>query len=445
MTWGWSPRGPMQASLGGARGTPAEAARTKAWPSYEAEYLQNRLGAGLNEPSGKYDALNLTDDAARSVYLDKVTENYKTEADECLKAEFKDWLQGLHEDNVKKEYYKNKPGAPVRRYTYHTDIPLSHDGGEKLAPGDEMKDDQWQPTWWGRDSLTHLPGVREFLRGEDKSGWENDFQMNMLAEHGPQDVEQAWQYFKHWVKGRPMTDAVCLAAQRPPISDVGVNAGRVGPINHMRARPSMAGGTDGPDPLGATDLAAGALFSSVNPSLAASVAVASVASGALEGFQSETASLGTANESLAATNESSSNTPYVPRNNQLLERGADVAGSAARNALGVMQSALDAGHWVGGQFVRGVANLADAVTNSGEGEADDPVAAIPVGTLVDLEALEAAAEAAAAEAAEAAAAAEQAAAERAAAREAAAAERVAARQAAADRRHRFDSPGPYWQ
>jgi hypothetical protein len=199
----------------------------------------------------------------------------------------------------------------------------------------------------------------------------------------------------------------------------------------------MAGGTDGPDPLGATDLAAGALFSSVNPSLAASVAVASVASGALEGFQSETASLGTANESLATTNES-----YVPRNNQLLERGAGVAGSAARNALGVMQSALDAGHWVGGQFVRGVANLADAVTDSGEGEADDPVAAIPVGTLIDLEA---AAEAAAAEAAEAAAAAEQAAAEQAAATEAAAAERVLARQAAADRRHRFDSPGPYWQ
>jgi hypothetical protein len=33
---------------------------------------------------------------------------------------------------------------------------------------------------------------------------EADLQMNLLAEHGPQDLNQAWMYFKHWVKGRPV-------------------------------------------------------------------------------------------------------------------------------------------------------------------------------------------------------------------------------------------------
>jgi hypothetical protein len=241
----------MQASQGGARGTPAEAAQTKAWPSYEAAYLQNRL----HGKEDKYDARLMTDDAARAVYLDKVTENYKDEADECLKAEFKDWLEGRHEDNVKQAPYENRAGAPARRYTYHTDIPLNSGGIERKAPGDLMENGKWKPTWWGKDSLTHLPGVRDFLRGEKKAGWENDFQMNMLAEHGPQDVEQAWQYFKHWVKGRPMTDAVCL----PPQPDAGVNAGRVGPINHMHTRKSWAGGQEPPEPPGVDDLKNSAL------------------------------------------------------------------------------------------------------------------------------------------------------------------------------------------
>ena len=39
--------------------------------------------------------------------------------------------------------------------------------------------------------------------------------MNLLAEHGPQDLEQAWMYFKHWVKGRPLSDAVSLGTPRP--------------------------------------------------------------------------------------------------------------------------------------------------------------------------------------------------------------------------------------
>ena len=34
--------------------------------------------------------------------------------------------------------------------------------------------------------------------------------MNLLAEYGPQNIDQAWAYFKHWVKGRPIAEATCL-------------------------------------------------------------------------------------------------------------------------------------------------------------------------------------------------------------------------------------------
>ena len=42
------------------------------------------------------------DPDARKVYRDKVATDFRAEADECLKAEFVDWLQGTHEDNTVK-------------------------------------------------------------------------------------------------------------------------------------------------------------------------------------------------------------------------------------------------------------------------------------------------------------------------------------------------------
>ena len=43
-----------------------------------------------------------------------------------------------------------------------------------------------------------------------EEGINDEIKMNLLAEHGPQDLEQAWMYFKHWVKGRPISDTVQL-------------------------------------------------------------------------------------------------------------------------------------------------------------------------------------------------------------------------------------------
>ena len=219
MTWGWGPRpdgviGDYSTSLtdvnfkwqgrgsedvkqGGAKGTPAESKVAHAWPTYEAEYLQKRLTEGR----GKYAPGSLAlDPAKQNVYLDKVADDYKEEADEALHTEFLAWLQGRHDENVNPTPYVNEAGAPSRRYTDAKDLPDGKLIGEEW---DNNSGEAWHATWWGQNSLLHLPGVREYLRGMKTKSYEADLQMNLLAEHGPQDLSQAWMYFKHWVKRRP--------------------------------------------------------------------------------------------------------------------------------------------------------------------------------------------------------------------------------------------------
>ena len=206
MPWGWDGTGEKSVALGGRRGTVEEAAEAKAWPSYEVEYLQKRL----DYPLGKYSAAGRAEPAVKDhILLEKAAEDYKEEADECLKAEFKDWLAGRHPDNVEMNPYENAPGKPVRRHTYRgslTNDPGAKIGGPMLNKADG---EPWRPTWWGQEQLTHLPGVRAFLREGEKRTNDADMYMNLLAEHGPQDLKSAWMYFKHWVKARPIAPEIC--------------------------------------------------------------------------------------------------------------------------------------------------------------------------------------------------------------------------------------------
>lgn len=206
MPWSWTERHAMSAAHPGRGGTGAgsvtETERTSAWPGYEADYLKYRL----QTRNGKYDAEALGG-AYKDAYLQHVVdkEQVQLEADECLKAEFKQWLAGNHEKNIdganQVVYANTLDGAPVRKH-----VVRSKDGDHWPT---EQKDD-WRPTPWGRDSLHHLPGVREWLRAEEESSYKNDLRMQLLAEYGPQDVNQAWQYFKHWVKRRPLTESPCV-------------------------------------------------------------------------------------------------------------------------------------------------------------------------------------------------------------------------------------------
>ena len=198
MTWNWNRRGPMPVQAGGNVGTRAEAGVTQAWPKEEQEYLARKLnvvGNGLQTLPEQA--------AAAQIQLNAMTENYKEETDECLKREFEDWLQGKHSDNIAPRRYLNTPGLPRRRQLERTDP----NDPNNPQPGEDI--DDWVPTWWGKTSLTHLPGVREYLREQKIRAETSELDMNLLAEFGPQNLDQAWAYFKHWVKRRPISNALC--------------------------------------------------------------------------------------------------------------------------------------------------------------------------------------------------------------------------------------------
>jgi hypothetical protein len=188
-------------------GTPAESAIKATWPDYNAEYLKDKLRQ--NERRFNRDGLEILDangnalassDVMKQVYLQEAVKGYEGDAEACLKHEFDQWLQGTHSENYEaenglpKSYYDNAYGdGPKRRHVFE---------GEVSA---QMADDTgWQATRWGTKPLTHLAGVREYLR-EGKIKQDNaERDMNLLAEYGPQDLNEAWMYFKHWVKKRPV-------------------------------------------------------------------------------------------------------------------------------------------------------------------------------------------------------------------------------------------------
>lgn len=204
MAWSWNARYDMPVSEGGTIGTIGEAAQTKAWPRYEAEYLKR----ALQSDAYKYGTAGL-DDTEKAVYLDRVVADFKGEADQCLKREFDDWLQGKHDANLADETYENAEGRPVRRWLHRTQEDL--EGGYKVGQPREG----WKHTPWGTAQLTGLPGVRDYLRRSYEDAHRKDIELQMLAEYGPQNLDQAWKYFKHWVKGRPLSDALCIDSKLP--------------------------------------------------------------------------------------------------------------------------------------------------------------------------------------------------------------------------------------
>ena len=195
MTWGWTARLDGSATGttgGGTRGGVADAGKTEAWPRYEAEYLKR----ALQSEAYKYDASGL-DPQQRSIYLDRVTARYKEEADEALKAEFDQWLLGKHAaNNAENEtVYENADGKPVRRWVYRSKEAEDLEGGSKVGQARAG----WKHTPWGRASLGHLPGVREYFQKQEDA-WREDLKLQLLAEHGPQNIDDAWKYFKHWAE-----------------------------------------------------------------------------------------------------------------------------------------------------------------------------------------------------------------------------------------------------
>ena len=206
MTWNWTVKGD-------SLGTPTESAVKASWPDYNSAYLTKKLANDVSADASAYTGIPRLDEVQRGVYLTEAIKGYEGEAEACLKAEFEQWLQGIHPENLAarndnegtglgQSYYRNgkadEDGGPRRRHVYEGDVAT------------EIKDDKngttgWQATRWGTKQLTNLEGVREFLR-EGKIARDNaERDMNILAERGPQDLNEAWMYFKHWVKRRPVS------------------------------------------------------------------------------------------------------------------------------------------------------------------------------------------------------------------------------------------------
>ena len=244
MPWGWDKRGDADVIHGGSRGTPDETKVAHAWPKYEAEYLKN----ALNTRSGKYAYANPSKEVKDYIYFDKITEDYKQEADENLRMEFADWLQGKHADNMNPQHYANGDGNPARLAIYEAGSTDEEGVVKPKVPqawvNDEGDVQPWQATWWGKKQLTHLPGVREYLRENFKNSTENNFKMNILAEHGPQNIEDAWMYFKHWVKRRPTSHSVPMHVSHGEIGRKS-DFGRQPPAPFLR-RPDSTAGPSGP-------------------------------------------------------------------------------------------------------------------------------------------------------------------------------------------------------
>ena len=106
-------------------------------------------------------------------------------------------------------YYVNNDGGsgPKRRHVY--DGVVSAEMADNGAQGTG-----WRATRWGTKQLTHLDGVRDFLRAGRIQQDNAERDMNLLAERGPQDLNEAWMYFKHWVKKRPVTTCDELGPQK---------------------------------------------------------------------------------------------------------------------------------------------------------------------------------------------------------------------------------------
>lgn len=154
---------------------------------------------GAVDPADKYNADDLPESYVQP-YLEKVSENYKTEANEQLKMEFNQWLQGTHPSNQTAMIYPNRQGQTKRVHMK----PGVDVYGQPYVVG-QQKDD-FNVTPWGMQGLTQLEGVRDYLRSQREKAAQNDFALNVLAEEGPQNLEEAWQYFKTWVKGRPQSE-----------------------------------------------------------------------------------------------------------------------------------------------------------------------------------------------------------------------------------------------
>lgn len=121
----------------------------------------------------------------------KMADSLQGELDAQLELEFKQWLNGVHPINC--------ADATERRATV---MDVIRDESNNFQPAmDPHKNPRtFVHTWWRTNDLKHLPGVRDYLTTDEQKIREQKLKMAKLAHFGPQNVEEAWKYFKTFVK-----------------------------------------------------------------------------------------------------------------------------------------------------------------------------------------------------------------------------------------------------
>ena len=179
------------------------------------------------------------DEASKTALAIKALQGSDKDADKCLEAEFRMWLEGIHPVHNASESDKTAHNLDENKMRGMRKQRITRDKhGAQLLP-----DNQWKDTHWGNASLVTLPGVREYLTGDQTAHTQAMANMNVLAELGPKNINEAWTYFKYWVKGAPV-QAPCQQESTDGGDPIDLMTGWQAP-RPDRTRPS--GGNDAPN------------------------------------------------------------------------------------------------------------------------------------------------------------------------------------------------------
>ena len=123
------------------------------------------------------------------------SEDWRQEADDWAHDEFRKWLQG------NSRYNDPQLKTNVMRVA-HDQMKTPDDEqnpGNQNTPGFNLNQQlNVSATPWADKSLTGVAGVKDYLRSDFKSHMQREFDYGKLYYFGPQDVNEAWHYFKRF-------------------------------------------------------------------------------------------------------------------------------------------------------------------------------------------------------------------------------------------------------
>lgn len=187
--WGWNGRN-KTASISDGRVTQAN-------KELELKLLEERIDKkNAERVLGRDPRFRI--DAADKFYTNEVLADYKQQADEQMKCDFEQWLIGQSEHNS--DSTRSCSIMPLTKEQVNERL-MATEENEPSQLCDPHQKIKVRHTPWGNAPLTHLPGVRDYLAKETTKRSEFEKRISELSMFGPQNVEDAWLYYKYLVRG----------------------------------------------------------------------------------------------------------------------------------------------------------------------------------------------------------------------------------------------------